>query len=151
MTTEPATCFMSRAPARTFGMGGLIVLGCAAFLLYSLFAHGGPSKLFWIAYFSLGGAWMILVFLHRSRPVLEIAGDEIIYGSIFYFRRKLVPLDTVEEVGSVSRLSGKLPLRLRSGKVVRIPLRELGSEQRAQAIDALRRHVNARGAVAVPS
>jgi hypothetical protein len=151
MTTEPAIRFMSRAPARTFGIAGLIVLGCAAYLLYAFFASGDPSDLFSVAYLSLGGAWMILVFLHRLRPVLEIAVDKIIYGSIFDFRRRLVPVDAVEAVGNVSRLSGRLPLRLRSGKVVRIPLRELGSEQRARAVEALRQAVSARGAAAPPS
>ncbi len=145
MTTEPAMCFMSRFPARTQGALGLILAALSVYFFYDFAVRRVTLHLVGAILFAAYAAWSLNVFRVRSRPVLEIIEGRVVYGSVVDFRRRSLPLDAVEEVGSVSRLSGKLALRLRSGKVVRIPLRELGSERRARAVDALRRHVATRG------
>lgn len=97
-------------------------------------------------YLILAGAWIILAFLHRRRPVLEVVDGEIRFGSIFGFRRRSVPIDEVQEVDD---RRGRLLLG--SGREMRFPLGEIRRSERSRAIDCLRARLERHSSESVAS
>jgi hypothetical protein len=131
--------FLSSVPGRIFGIGGLIILVLSILPVYVGLVYGHGAMLALAGVQLVAGAWLALVLRQRSRPVLEVSGGAISFGSIFLPRRKSVCLDDVAEVASSNK--DTIRLRLRNGQTVDVPLREVRSEQKAEAVELVRESV----------
>lgn len=138
----PVACkFHSRAPILLFCAAGLVFLGAAIWKLWLLLR--GDGDLLLLGYYALFGAWLVSMFHARSRPILEITADEIRYGSATWPSRRSLRIDDVVEMGAPSGLWRVLPLRLRSGKQVRLRLGEVRTAERGAALAAIKAAVAA--------
>lgn len=129
--------FRSRAPVAFFSAAGLVLLGYSIWRLRLFIERGSGDDLLSVVYFALFGGWFVAMFPGRKRPILEITPDEIRFGSVTWPRRRSIRTDEVVEVGEPSRIFGRLPLRLRSGRWVRLPFREIRVSERPAARAAI--------------
>lgn len=90
----------------------------------------GISGLFLAA---VGGvfAWALA---HRRRPVIELIGDAVVFGSLYRARRRRVAL---VEVARAEGTGARLDLVLRSGEVLALPVAELSPGRRVEAREVL--------------
>jgi hypothetical protein len=130
--------FLSRAPIFVFSISGLVFLAGAVFAFYWFRVSGGGFNLFFAIYFALFGGWLVSIFPGRRRPVLEITSGEIRYGTAFLPWRHSVRIEDVVEAEKPKRFPIVLPLRLRSGKRIWLPLGEIRTSERAAALEAVR-------------
>ena len=124
--------------AWVYGITGLIVLGLALSVLRSVIARGDWDDAAPVGALLLAGAWLLLGLRNRNRPVLEIREEEIEQGYILSPWRRSWRIDDVVEVRGPWALTGILRLKLRNGKTMRIPLREMRRSDRARAIALIR-------------
>lgn len=128
--------FLSSLPTRFMRAGGMAMLVVSIFPLLVAVVNGNLWVLVQAGILVAAGLWLTVVLRHPSRPVLEINGGRITYGSVFWLSRRSVELSDLVEVGAVEK--DRLPVRLRSGETVSIPLREIRPEQRARAVELVR-------------
>ena len=136
-STPVPTRFLSRMYVPVFSASGLVFLGYAIWKLRTFIERGSGDDLLSVAYFALFGGWLVAMFPGRKRPILEITPDEIRYGSVNWPGRRSIRTEEVVEVGEASRILGTLPLRLRSGRRVRLPFREIRASERPAARAAI--------------
>lgn len=126
--------FMAPPSVWLYILAGLVAVGLSLSTLRFTITQGDASDIALGIYGLLVGLWLLLVFRNRNRPVLEIRGGEILYGSVFSFGRRSWRIDDVTKCAGVSRLTGILRLKLRDGSTARIPLREIRRSERARAV-----------------
>lgn len=125
--------FRSRLHAPTLGLLGLVVVACGLPSIYVFIRWGDLTYAVLAVYCFLTGAWILLAYSNRDRPVLEVGNAKVRCGSTFAVRRKSLPMDEIE---AVDHRNGSLLLRM--GKRVRVPLGEIPKEARGRAIETLK-------------
>lgn len=138
--------FKPRVSVAAFALAGLATMsGVFSNLRSFLAGRGGVVDLaFAVGYVLLGG-WLAFAFCRRHRPVLEIHGTQLRHGRSYWPGRSVVDLGDVEEVRSVPGWRKVLALRLRSGKTVRISIREVRPEEREEVVRIIEERVGGAG------
>lgn len=106
--------------------------------LAALFLLNGVVQL------ALGGLCLLAV-RHRGRPVLELSDQEVVYGSLFRYALRRLPIREIAEVGEIGRSPlpafASLVLTTRSGERVRIGVGALSRSDRRAVRAALESRV----------
>jgi hypothetical protein len=137
-STPVPTRFLTRMYVPVFSASGLVFLGASIWAFRRFLVLDWWYPLFMAIYFALFGAWLVAMFPGRKRPILEITREEIRYGTAGWPWRHSIRIDEVVEVGEPSGFWPVLPLRLRSGKRIRLRLGEIRTAERAAALAAIK-------------
>jgi hypothetical protein len=129
--------FETAAPTGLIGLFGvLIVAGAAAVIARGNYANP------WLALLcALVGTWFVLMFLWRSRPLVEIAKDHLRFRTSARFWFSTVAFVDVSQVEEARSFWPQLRLGLRSGRTVRVFLSELSPADREEVVRLIRERV----------
>jgi hypothetical protein len=136
-STPSIASFETAAPTGLIGLFGVLIVAGAA----AVIARGNHQNPWLTLLCALVGIWFVLMFLCRSRPLIEIAEDQLRFrtGARFWF--STIAFRDVSQVEEARRFWPRLRLGLRSGRTVRVSLGELKPSDRKEVVHLIRQRI----------